>query len=131
MLAALAFTSVYAMTVSVIGDLDWGPVIAGYVGLALFSASLLAIGLLCSTYTDNQIVAFIVGFIVCAALYFVYWLQFFVPEALAPVFEYISISFHLDNIARGVIDTRDILYYLTLTGGSLFLAVEGLKRQHA
>jgi len=129
--SALGITVFYAITVSLVGDLDWGPVIAGYVGLILFSGSLLSIGLLCSTMTNNQIVAFIVSFIICAALYFIYWLQFFVPEALAPLVEYLSVSYHLDNIARGVLDSRDVLYYLTLTGGALFLAVRSLNRQHA
>jgi len=128
---ALAVTLVYAISVDLIGPLDWGPVIAGYLGILLFSSSLLAVGVLCSTWTANQIVAFIVGFIVCAALYFVYWLQFFVPQAIAPVIEFISVSSHLDNMARGVIDSRDVIYYLTVTGGALFLAERSLARQHA
>ncbi|HCF62486.1 MAG TPA: ABC transporter [Myxococcales bacterium] len=128
---ALGLTLAYAFTVSGIGDLDWGPVVSGYLGTLLFSATLLAIGLLCSTLTDNQIVAFIVGFIVCAALYFVYWLQFFLPSSIAPLVEFISTSSHLENMARGVVDSRDVLYYLSLTGGALFLAERALSRQHA
>jgi ABC-2 type transport system permease protein len=128
---ALAVTLAYPITLSFLGSLDWGPVVAGYVGLLLFSAALLAIGIFCSTLTDNQIVAFIVGFIVCAALYYVYWLQFFMPQTLASLVEYASVSFHLDNMARGVIDSRDVVYYLSLSGGALFLAVQSLSRQHA
>jgi len=130
-LSALAVTLVYAVSVTFIGPLDWGPVVAGYLGLALFAAALLAVGLLASTVTDNQIIAFIFGFIVCAVLYFVYWLQFFVPVGLAPMVEYLSVSFHLDNMARGVIDTRDLLYYVSLTAGALFLSARSLSRQHA
>jgi ABC-2 type transport system permease protein len=85
--AALLLTIVYPLTVASLGPLDWGPVISGYLGLLLFSASLLAIGILCSALTDNQIVAFIVAFILSAALYYIYWLQFLVPGFLAPVFE--------------------------------------------
>jgi ABC-2 type transport system permease protein len=129
--SALALTLVYPITVSAIGDLDWGPVVSGYVGMLLFSAALLSIGLLCSTFAENQIVAFIITFLVTAILYFVFWLQFFLPEAVAPVVEYLSLSFHLDNLARGVIDSRDVLYYLTLTGGALFLSVRSLSSQHA
>jgi ABC-2 type transport system permease protein len=127
----LAATLAYPITVSFLGTLDWGPVIAGYVGLVLFAAALLAIGIFCSTLTDNQIVAFIVGFILCAALYFVYWLQFLLPPVLATTFEYASVSFHLDNMARGVIDSRDVVYYLSLVVGALFLSVQSLSRQHA
>ena len=79
-----------------------------------------------STYCCN-----LIYFIICGSLYFVYWLQFFMPETLAPVIEYISVSYHLDNLARGVVDTRDVLYYVTVTAGALFLAVQSLKRQHA
>ena len=128
---ALGCTLVYAVCVSMLGDLDWGPVLSGYLGLYLFSASLVAIGLLCSTLTSNQIIAFIISFIVCAVLYFVYWLQFFLPESVASVVEYLSLSFHLDNLSRGVIDSRDVFYYLSLTGGALFVAVRSLASQHA
>jgi ABC-2 type transport system permease protein len=129
--AGLLLTLAYPITVASLGPLDWGPVISGYLGLLLFSASLLSIGLLCSTLTDNQIVAFIVSFIICAALYYIYWLQFFVPGFLAPIFELISVSFHLDNMSRGVIDTRDVLFYLSVTAGGLLLAVRSLEAQHA
>tara|TARA_Y100001934_G_scaffold271910_1_gene359187 strand:+ start:257 stop:976 length:720 start_codon:yes stop_codon:yes gene_type:complete len=129
--SCILMTVLYALVISSIGDLDWGPVITGYLGLLLFSAALAAIGVLCSTLTENQIVAFIVSFILCAGLYFVYYLQFFLPQTIAPIVEYISTSFHLDNLARGVIDTRDILYYLSLIVGALFLAVRSLARQHA
>jgi ABC-2 type transport system permease protein len=54
-----------------------------------------------------------------------------VPEAIAPVIEFVSVSSHLDNMARGVIDSRDVIYYLTVTGGALFLAERSLARQHA
>jgi ABC-2 type transport system permease protein len=128
---AIGATFFYPISISWLGDLDWGPVLAGYVGLMLFASSLLAIGLLMSTFTDNQIVAFIMSFIICAGLYFLFWLKFLVPEILAPVLEYISVSFHLDNLARGVLDTRDVLYYVTLTAGALFLSVQSLKNQHA
>jgi len=128
---ALAMTLAYAVSVAGLGPLDWGPVVSGYLGTLLFASSLLAVGLLASTLTDNQIVAFIVGFLVCAALYFVYWLQFFMPQSIAPFVEFVSTSSHLENMARGVIDSRDVLYYLSLTGGALFLAERSLARQHA
>lgn len=128
---ALVLTLAYPISVSLIGSLDWGPVVAGYIGLLLFSASLLAIGIFCSSLTDNQIVAFIVGFLVCAALYYVYWLQILLPPTWAPLLEYSSVSYHLDNMARGVIDSRDVLYYLSLTTAGLFLATQSVSRRHA
>jgi ABC-2 type transport system permease protein len=130
-LAALAATLVYVITVRILGPLDLGQVFAGYLGMILFAASLLGVGVLASTLTDNQIVAFIIGFIICGALYFVYWLQFLMPEILAPIVEFVSVSSHLDNLARGVVDSRDVLYYVSVAGGGLFLATLSLSRQHA
>ena len=53
------------------------------------------------------------------------------PSALGPIVEYVSVSFHLENIARGVIDARGVFYYLSVTAGALFLATQSLQRQHA
>lgn len=127
----LGMTFLYAISIATMGNLDWGPVLGGYMGMFLFAGSLLAVGVLCSTFTENQIVAFIISFVVCAALYFVYWLQFLVPLTLAPLFEFASVSFHLENLARGVIDTRDLVYYITLIATALFMAERSLARQHA
>ena len=131
MAVGLLLTFAYPLSVAWLGDLDWGPVIAGYVGLLLFAASLLAIGVLCSALTENQIVAFIVAFLISSVLYYVYWLQFFVPPSLSPLVEFLSVSFHLDNLARGVIDSRDVLFYLSLTAAALLLATQTLGRRHA
>ena len=128
---ALAATGLYGVCIASIGDLDWGPVLSGYLGLFLFTATLTAIGIMCSAMTSNQIVAFIVSFLVSAGLYFIYWLQFFMPASLAALVEYISLSFHLDNLARGVVDSRDVLYYVSATVGALYVAVRALGRQHA
>ncbi len=127
----LLLTFAYPLSVAWLGDLDWGPVIAGYAGMLLFAASLIAIGLLCSAMTENQIVAFIVAFLISAILYYVYWLQFFVPPLLSPLVEFFSVSFHLDNMARGVIDSRDVVFYLSLTAAALLLATQTLGRRHA
>lgn len=131
MFTALSPTLIYAVTVASLGQLDWGPVVAGYIGMLLFSASLLAIGMWCSSITDTQIVAFIVSFIVSAVLYFMYWLQFFMPASFAPLVEFLSVSAHLDNMARGVLDSRDVLFYGTLTALGLTMTTRSLTQQHA
>ena len=128
---ALGVTLAYPITVSMLGNLDWGPVVAGYFGLLMFSAALLAIGVLCSALTENQIVAFIIAFLISAFLYYIYWLQFFVPTWMSSFVEFISVSFHLDNLARGIVDSRDVLFYLSVTAGSLLLATRALGRHHA
>ena len=114
-----------------IGSLDWGPVIGGYLGLLLLAGALLAVGLFASSLTRNQIVAFIIGVTLCFMFYMVDKVIFFLPEHLAAIFQYLSVDYHFKNIARGVIDTRDVLFYLGMMVIGLFLTMESVKRRHA
>lgn len=127
---ALLLTFFYPISIAAVGPLAWGPVVAGYVGMLLFSATLVAVGLLCSTLTSNQIVAFIISFLVCVTLFLLNSLQGIVPS-MAGIFELVSTSYHLDALSRGVIDSRNVLYYVTLTAGALFLAERSVARLHA
>lgn len=129
--AALAMTLFWALSVEAIGDLDWGPVAGGYLGLLLCAAALVAIGLMTSASSRNQIVAFILALVICLVLWLLDKITFFVPGALAGLVEYLSIDYHFRNIARGVIDTRDVLYYLSVTVLALYAAVRSLARRHA
>jgi len=123
---AIGLTLFYPLTLSRLGDLDNGAVIGGYLGLLLMGGGYLAIGLMASAWTRNQIVAFIVAFGISFALFLMGRLGPLVPASLAPVLEYMSLTAHFENIARGVIDTRDVLYYLSLIGGCLFVAAQSL-----
>lgn len=127
---ALGLTFVYALTVAALGDLDWGPVITGYLGYLLFSGALVAIGLLCSTLTENQIVAFILAFVIGVSLWLINWLSFFAP-GLGAYAQVISLSAHLDKAARGLIDLRDLLFFLSVIFAGLFLSERQVARQHA
>jgi ABC-2 type transport system permease protein len=129
--AALAMTLSYAFTIAAIGELDWGPVIGGYLGLVLCAAALIAVGLMTSSWTRNQIVAFIFALMICLALWLFDKITFFVPTGLAGLFQFLSIDYHFQNVARGVIDSRDLLYYLSLTTVALFASVRSLSRHHA
>ncbi len=125
--AAMALTSVYALVLSGLGNLDFGSVLAGYIGLVLLGAAYLSIGMFTSSLTQNQIVAFITSFVIIFALYMLDKVLIFVPGFLASVFEYLSVGYHFSNIARGVIDSRDVIYYLCLIFLFLFLAVRTLE----
>jgi len=120
-LAAAGFTAVmlaptllYPLTVSVLGSLDWGPVLGGYIGALLLGAAFSAIGLLSSSLTRNQIVAFIVGTAICFGLCLIDKMLFFLPQSLLGFFEYLGADFHFQNIAKGILDTRDILYFVSV-----------------
>jgi ABC-2 type transport system permease protein len=123
---AIALTLVYPLTLSWLGDLDRGAVIGGYLGLLLMGGGYLAIGLMASAWTRNQIVAFIVAFAICFALFLMGHMSQLVPPALAPLLEYLSLTSHFENIARGVVDTRDLLYYASLIGGCLLVTAQSL-----
>jgi ABC-2 type transport system permease protein len=110
----LAPTLLYAFCISLIGDLDWGPVIGGYVGAVLLGAAFSAIGLFASSLTRNQIIAFIIGMTFCFALTLIDKMLFFLPESILNLIQYLGADFHFQNIAKGIIDSRDILYFLSI-----------------
>lgn len=126
---AVILTLVYAITLSGIGDFDFGSVVSGYVGLILLGAAYLSIGVFTSSLTENQIVAFITSFVIIFALFMLDKVLMFLPTLLASFFEYLSVSYHFSNISRGVIDSRDVIYYLSLIFFFLFLAVRSLENR--
>jgi ABC-2 type transport system permease protein len=128
--AMLVPTLAYPVTVSLLGPLDWGPVAGGYLGALLLGAAFSAIGLLASALTRNQIVAFIVGMAICFGLTLVDQMLFFVPRALLGTLTYLAVDFHFQNIAKGILDTRDIVYFLSLGFIGLYGTSLVLKAKH-
>lgn len=137
-LAALAiigigflFTLPYAIStflLSATGSFtDYGPIVGGYVGLLFLSGSFLALGLWASSLTKNQIIAFIIGLGLCFFFYFVDKFAVLLPS-IAAVLQYISVDYHFNNIARGVIDSRDLVFYLSLIIIFLLLTEQTLSR---
>lgn len=126
---ALLPTLVYAGTMASLGDLDSGPVIGGYVGLLLMAAVYTSLGLLASSLTENQIVAFILGFLFCFVFFMLDKVLIYLPGFLTGIVEYLGADFHYQNIARGVIDTRDLIYFASVTGFALHLSVLSLQRR--
>ena len=128
-LAAVAFvgamlvpTLAYPFTVSLLGQLDWGPVVGGYIGALMLAAAYAAIGLFASSLTRNQIVAFIIGMAICFTLTLMERMLFFLPDSLLGIFSYIGTNPHFQNISKGVIDTRDIVYFLSVCFIGLYAA---------
>jgi len=117
----LAPTIVYAVSTAFLGDLDWGPVIGGYLGAILLGAAFIAIGLMASSLTRNQVVAFIISMAVCFSLTLMMdFILFFLPNSIVGFFQYLSANFHFQNIAKGMVDSRDILYFLSVIFLSLY-----------
>ena len=127
--AALAPTLIYLITLSALGSPDPGPVITGYLGLLLMGGVYIAIGIFASSITENQIVAFIVSLLIILALFMADKVLMFVPPAVASTLEFISIDYHFENIARGVIDSRNLIYFGSVLGFALLLATTSLERR--
>jgi ABC-2 type transport system permease protein len=127
----LAWTLPYPLTVAALTApgvaFDWGPVLAGYFGLVLLAASFIGLGLWGSALSRNQIVAFIISLVLCFAFAFVDKFAALLPESLGQALELLSVTYHFDNIARGVLDTRDLVFYLSLTTLGLVLTTRSLS----
>ena len=135
--AALAFLCVmlvptfsYPITVTFLGDLDWGPVFGGYIGAVLLSGAFSAIGLFASSLTRNQIIAFIIGVAICFALTIVDKMLFFLPQSFVSVLAYLGADHHFGNISKGVIDSRDILYFFSVAFVGLYGAQLVMQEKH-
>ncbi len=134
-LAALLFyvflwtpTLIYAAVVDYYGTVDWGPVASGYLGILGIGALFLAVGTFASTLSRNQLVAAVLTFALLVPLFtFGLLEQLFNSEALKGVFEYLNLWQHMDDFAKGIVDTRRLVYYLSATLFFLFLAARGLE----
>ena len=110
----------YPLFISFIGEMDPGPVIGGYIGAVFLAAAYCSLGLFASSLTRNQIIAFIIGCAMCFILTILDKLLFFVPTKIIAVIEFLGANSHFSNISRGVIDSRDILYFVSVVVISIF-----------
>jgi ABC-2 type transport system permease protein len=127
LLVALILTLPFPITVSYLGDLDWGPVWGGYLGLFLMGGAYLAIGILASTWSEHQLVAFFTALFISLIFFFLNRFLPLLPDAIASPVEYLSFDYHYRNIARGVIDSRNLVFFLSIIGACLLLAFRGLE----
>ncbi len=118
---ALLPTLIYVLTISslsaVAGNIDTGGIIGSYIGLFFLAASFTAVGVFCSSTTSNQVVAFLVALFACYILYSGFEALSKIPAFTAGIDYYLSMvgmSFHYESISRGVVDTRDVIYFTSL-----------------
>ncbi|MFK8104486.1 MAG: ABC transporter permease [Saprospiraceae bacterium] len=117
---ALLFTLPYYVTVAQIGTMDHGATICGYVGLLLMSAAYISIGLFASSITNNQIVAFLLALFIGIFFHFLFdVLSSSMTGWMGELFSTLSLSRHYDSITRGVVDTKDLIYF----GSIIFLGI--------
>jgi ABC-2 type transport system permease protein len=128
---SLSLSLTIPLSVAFLGNLDLGPVIGGYLGALFLGGSYLALGLFISSLTKNQIIAFIIGLAACFAA-FIVGADFVLagaPQSFAPVMKFIGLGSHFNNIARGVIDTKDVIYYISFIFLFLWLNVRVIENR--
>jgi ABC-2 type transport system permease protein len=114
-------------TLFVYGKPDWRPMAVGYLGLLLQGGCLLAIGTFISTCTKNQIVAGVASFSVCLLLWVLDWMSSFQDSVSAKAISYLSVLQHFDSFSKGVLDSKDIIYYFSAIFIGLFLTARSLE----
>ncbi|MDD5287752.1 MAG: ABC transporter permease subunit [Dehalococcoidales bacterium] len=123
----LVLTMYYPLLLIIFGDPDMGPIWTSYLGLLLLGSSAIAVGIFASSLTSNQIIAAVVGGGILFALWYVGMAASIVPEAIGGVLSYISLSYHFSSFSYGIIDTRSIVYYLSITALFLYSAIRSLE----
>jgi ABC-2 type transport system permease protein len=126
--AMLALTLTYPFILSRLGKPEMGPIFASYLGLFLFGASFVAIGLLASALSKSQVVGFVSAFVVLLFLFLIEWMaQAGNSGWLATTIRYIGIQQHLENFGKGIIDTKDVIYYLSVVALCLLLSIRAMQ----
>lgn len=128
---ALVFTIPYVITIGSIGNLDLGAVVSGYLGLILMSGAYISIGLWASSITRNQIVAYLVSLFIGLFFHLLFgMLSSAFSGIAAQLFNSLSMREHFDSISRGVLDSGDLVYFLSLIILGLFLAETSLAKRN-
>lgn len=127
----LILTITLPITVATLGNLDWGPVIGAYIGALFLGGSYLALGLFISSLTKNQIIAFVLA-LAASFLFFVIGADFTLastPQFIQGILKFLGLSSHFYNIAKGVIDSKDIIYYLSFIFLFLWLNARVIEKR--
>jgi ABC-2 type transport system permease protein len=126
-LVTLALTLFYVLLLKWKGDPDWGPVWSAYLGIILYGSTALSIGLLASSITRNQIVALVVGLGILLMLALIQFAADLIDGVGSTILDQLGTISHLDDFSRGIIDTNNIVYYVTVTAVFLFLTIRSLE----
>ena len=130
-LVALMFSLPYYFTIAWLGPVDHGAVLCGYLGILLMSAAYAGIGLFASSITKNQIVAFLLSLLIGVFFLIIFGaIASNMPGTLGKIFSYLDVQNHYQSISRGVIDSRDILYFVSIAALGIFLAQTALAKRN-
>jgi ABC-2 type transport system permease protein len=127
--AMLSVTLLYMAILFVYGNPEWRPLVAGYLGLLLMGGAFVALGLMISSTTNNQIVAGVVTFVVFLLFWIIGWFADSAGPTVGAITRWLSITEHFDDFSKGIIDTKHVLYYLTLITFGLFLTAKSVDSE--
>jgi len=125
----LVLTLFFPILLVILGDPDLGPIFTSYLGLILLGCSSLSIGIFASSLTPNQIVSAVIAGGILFGLWFLGPVGNLVPDPVGEILSYFSLSHHFPGFMRGVVDTRAIVYYLTVAAVFLFLSVRSIETE--
>jgi len=130
-LIALLLTLPYLITISSIGNMDVGASLMGYLGLLLMSAAYIGIGIFTSSVSTNQIVAFLSALFMGLFFHIIFGvLANNLGGGLSVIFNYLNLNTHFESIARGVLDTKDIIFFLSIMFLGLYMSVISLAKRN-
>jgi ABC-2 type transport system permease protein len=127
--AMLAITVIHMGILFIYGNPEWKPILTGYLGLLLMGGCFLSLGLFISSLTKNQIVAAMATFAVFLMLWVINWIGQFVGPTTQAVLAHLSLTEHFDDFARGIIDTKHVVYYLSFMAFGLFLTAKSVDSE--
>jgi ABC-2 type transport system permease protein len=127
--ALIGITLIHVGVLFIYSDPEWKPIVTGYLGLLLMGGCFISLGLLISSFTKNQIVAGTATFAVFLLLWVVNWLGSFVGPTAQAVLAHLSITDHFDDFAKGVIDTKHLIYYVSFIAFGLFLTAKSVDSE--
>ena len=125
---ALFLTGIMFINLVFVGtNIDYGAIFTGYLGLFLAGAVYASMGLFASSLTDNQVVGFIIAIFFVLIFFLIDKLLIFMPHSIAGTMQYLSIDYHLSNISKGVLDTRNLIYFFSMITLFIMLTIESLN----
>jgi ABC-2 type transport system permease protein len=127
LLTMLAGTLLSLILLQTFARLDWGLIASGYLGIVLLGASFIALGIFTSSLTENQIIAAVLSFGAFLLFWVIGWVKGFAGPVVGAILEHLSIVIHLDNFVRGLIDSRDLVFYLMFIFFWLFVTLRFLN----